>query len=155
VLGSADISWTGDNVKHKSQYNNETHVIFKNIGSLVRCIIDCQVVLGDSISIHSALMLERSLGARAWDDSPLQMKQIEAIGVVAVRKLVNAGIKCIEDLEGCEPHRIESLLSRNTPFGLKVLERVRTFPKLRVSLHAQPSTVIWPLHAAMPSLTHI
>jgi ATP-dependent DNA helicase HFM1/MER3 len=86
-------------------------------------------------------MLERSLGARAWDDSPLQMKQIEAIGVVAVRKFVNAGIKCIEDLEGCEPHRIESLLSRNPPFGLKVLERAREFPKLRVSLHAQSSTV--------------
>jgi ATP-dependent DNA helicase HFM1/MER3 len=121
-------------------------VIFKNIGSLIRCIIDCQIFLGDSISIHSALMLERSLGARAWDDSPLQMKQIEAIGVVAVRKLVNAGIKCIEDLEGCEPHRIESLLGRNPPFGLKVLERVRSFPKLRVSLHAQPATASQSAH---------
>ncbi|KAF1832065.1 ATP-dependent DNA helicase MER3 [Decorospora gaudefroyi] len=142
VLGSADISWNAETTKHKAQYTTETQVVFKNIGSLIRCIIDCQISLGDSISIHSALMLERSLGARAWDDSPLQMRQIETIGVVAVRKLVNAGIKCIEDLEGCEPHRIEALIGRNPPFGLKVLEKVRSFPKLRVSLHAHSSTVI-------------
>lgn len=127
--------------KHKSQYTMETLMVFRNIGSLIRCIIDCQIALGDSVSIHSALMLERSIGARAWDDSPLQIKQIETIGVVAVRKLVNAGIKCIEDLEACEPHRIEALVGRNPPYGLSILEKVRSFPKLRVSLHARPSPV--------------
>ncbi|KAI4710905.1 hypothetical protein J4E89_004495 [Alternaria sp. Ai002NY15] len=142
VLGSADISWEGEAGKHRSQYTTETQIIFKNIGSLIRCIIDCQIALGDSISIHSALMLERSLGARVWDDSPLQMKQIGSIGNVAVRKLVNAGLKSMEDLEGCEPYRIEALVGRNPPFGLDVLEKVRSFPKLRVSLNAQPSTAI-------------
>ncbi|KAI4620216.1 hypothetical protein J4E80_004742 [Alternaria sp. BMP 0032] len=142
VLGSADISWEGEAGKHRSQYTTETQIIFKNIGSLIRCIIDCQIALGDSISIHSALMLERSLGARIWDDSPLQMKQIGSIGNVAVRKLVNAGLKSMEDLEGCEPYRIEALVGRNPPFGLDVLEKVRSFPKLRVSLNAQPSTAI-------------
>ena len=141
VLGSADIVWDGEMSKHKSQYTMETLKVFKSIGSLIRCIIDCQIALGDSISIRSALMLERSIGAKAWDDSPLQMKQIETIGVVAVRKLVNAGIKCIEDLEASKPHHIETLIGRNPPYGLRVLEKVRAFPKLRVSIHARPSTV--------------
>ena len=141
VLGSAVISWDGEAGKHRSQYVTETQIIFKNISSLVRCIIDCQIILADSVSIHSALMLERSLGARIWDDSPLQMKQIDTIGVIAVRKLVNAGLRSIEDLEGCEPHRIEALVGRNPPYGLTILDKVRSFPKLRVSLHAQPSTV--------------
>ncbi|KAH8636337.1 ATP binding protein [Alternaria alternata] len=142
VLGSAVISWDGEAGKHRSQYISETQIIFKNISSLVRCIIDCQIILADSVSIHSALMLERSLGARIWDDSPLQMKQIDSIGVIAVRKLVNAGLRSIEDLEGCEPHRIEALVGRNPPYGLTILDMVRSFPKLRVSLHAQPATVI-------------
>jgi ATP-dependent DNA helicase HFM1/MER3 len=127
--------------KHRGQYTTETQIVFKNINSLIRCIIDCQICLGDSVSIHSALMLERSLGSRTWDDSPLQMKQIEGIGVVGVRKFVNAGIRSLEDLEACEPHRIEALIGRNPPYGMKVLESVGTFPKLRVSIHAQPSTV--------------
>jgi len=141
VLGSADISWAGENAKHKSQYTTEMAIIFKNINSLIRCIIDCQICLGDSVSIHSALLLERSLGSRVWDDGPLQMKQIEGIGVVAVRKFVNAGIRSLEDLEAADAHRIETLVGRNPPFGMKVLEMVRAFPKLRVSLHAQPSSV--------------
>ena len=86
-------------------------------------------------------MLDRSIGSRAWDDSPLQLKQIEDIGVVAVRKLANAGIRCMEDLEAAEPHRIETIIGRNPPFGLKIVERVRQFPKLRVSLHVQLSSV--------------
>ncbi|CAN9084063.1 unnamed protein product [Alternaria alternata] len=142
VLGSAVISWDGEAGKHRSQYVTETQIIFRNISSLLRCIIDCQIILADSVSIHSALMLERSLGARIWDDSPLQMKQIDTIGVIAVRKLVNAGLRSIEDLEGCEPHRIEALVGRNPPYGLTILDMVRSFPKLRVSLHAQPATVI-------------
>ncbi|KAL1801518.1 hypothetical protein ACET3X_001860 [Alternaria dauci] len=141
VLGSAVISWDGEAGKYRSEYTKETQIIFKNIGSLVRCIIDCQIILGDSVSIHSALMLERSLGAKVWDDSPLQMKQIESIGVVAVRKLVNAGLRSIEDLESCEPHRIEALVGRNPPYGLTILDKVRSFPKLRVSLHVLPSSV--------------
>jgi ATP-dependent DNA helicase HFM1/MER3 len=140
VLGAADISFEGEMAKHRSQYTMETQVVFKNVGTLIRCIIDCQICLGDSVSIHSALMLERSLGSRVWDDSPLQMKQIEGIGVVYVRKFANAGIRSMEDLEACDPHRIETLVSRNPPFGIKVLEMVKAFPKLRVSLHAQPSS---------------
>ncbi|ENI06937.1 hypothetical protein COCC4DRAFT_191373 [Bipolaris maydis ATCC 48331] len=142
VLGSADISWDGDMAKHRSQYATETMMVFRNLGSLIRCIVDCQIVLGDAVSIHSALMLERSFGAKAWDDSPLQMKQIETLGVVAVRKLVNAGIKSIEDLEGCDPHRIEAVVGRNPPYGLQILEKIKCFPKLRVSLQEQHSTIV-------------
>lgn len=142
VLGCADIAWEGEMAKHRAQFITDTQLIFKTITSLVRCIIDCQICLGDSIGIHSALLLERSLGSRAWDDSPLQMRQIENIGVVAVRKLVNAGIRSMDDLEACDPFRIETLVNRNPPFGLKVLEQVRMFPKLRVSLHANTSSVL-------------
>ncbi|KAF1922985.1 P-loop containing nucleoside triphosphate hydrolase protein [Didymella exigua CBS 183.55] len=142
VLGHAEINWESDMSKHKAQYQQEVATIFKSINNLVRCIIDCQIVLGDSVSIHSALMLERCLGSKAWDDSPLQMVQVPNIGTVAVRKLVNAGIHSIEDLESTDARRIETIVGRNPPFGLKVLEDLRSFPKLRVSLRIQPSSVI-------------
>jgi ATP-dependent DNA helicase HFM1/MER3 len=141
VLGSADISFDGEMAKHRTQYTMESTIVFKHVSSLIRCIIDCQICLDDSVSIHSALMLERSLGSRVWDESPLQMKQIEGIGVVAVRKLVNGRIRNMEDLEACDPQRIQALVGRNPPFGLQVLEKVKEFPKLRISLHAQASSV--------------
>ncbi|KAF2449648.1 ATP-dependent DNA helicase MER3 [Karstenula rhodostoma CBS 690.94] len=141
ILGGADISWDGENVKHRTQYNTEALVIFKQTNRLIRCIIDCQIYAGDSVSINNALILERSLSARVWDDSPIQMKQIETLGIVGCRKLAQAGIRSLEELESTEAHRIEHLLGRNPPYGLKILEKVKVFPKLRVSLQLQPSTI--------------
>lgn len=141
ILGGADISWDGEYGKHKSQYNTEALVVFKQINRLIRCIIDCQIHAGDSVSINNALIVERSVSARVWDDSPIQMKQIEGLGVVGCRKLAHAGIRSLEELECTEAHRIEQLLNRNPPFGLKILDKLKTFPKLRVTLQLQPSSV--------------
>ena len=141
VLGAADISWEGEYAKHRVQYNTDATMIFKQINRLIRCIIDCQIYVGDSVGINNALIVERSLAARVWDDSPLQMKQIETLGVVSCRKLAQAGIRSIEELECTDAHRIEHLLSRNPPYGLKILEKLGAFPKLRVSLQLQPSSV--------------
>ena len=80
-----------------------------------------------------------------WDDSPLQLKQIEHIGLVAVRKLINAGVKSIEQLECMEPHRIEMAMEKNPPFGVKLLDKVRGFPRPRVSLKiiGKPVSCTW------------
>lgn len=116
-------------------------MIFKQVSRLIRCIIDCQICLGDSVSINHALSVERSLAARVWDDSPLQMKQIEGLGVVSVRKLASAGIRSIEELEYTDAHRIDTVIGKNPPFGLGILNKLKSFPKLRVSLHLETSTV--------------
>ncbi len=109
-------------------------LVFQQVHRLIRCIIDCQLYLEDSVAIRNSLMLARSLGAKAWDDSPLQLKQIETIGVVAVRKLISAGVCSIEELEATEPQRIETILGKNPPYGTKLLHRLKAFPKPRVSV---------------------
>ena len=97
-------------------------------------MIDCQIHLQDAVTVRHALELARSLGARVWDNSPLEMKQIAQIGLVAIRRLAMGGINSIEALEAAEPHRIEMLMSKNPPFGNKLLATLREFPKLRVSI---------------------
>lgn len=109
-------------------------MVFTHVNRLIRCMIDCLIAREESTSILNALELARSFGARVWDQSPLQMKQIEQVGVVAVRKLAAAGITSIEELEGSEAHRIEMVLSKNPPFGSKLLSRLKDFPKLRVAV---------------------
>lgn len=101
---------------------------------LIRCAIDCLIAREDSAAARNALELARSFGAKVWDHSPLQMKQIEQIGVVAVRKLAAAGITDIEQLEATEAPRIDMILSKNPPFGTKLLARLKEFPKLRVTM---------------------
>ena len=120
--------------KHKVQYQQDLNVIFSSVHRLIRCIADCHMYLQDSQSMRHALELGRSLGARVWDNSPWQMKQIPGIGPVAVRKLVSGGISSIEALEGTEAYRINALLSKNPGFGEKLLDGLKRFPKPRVSI---------------------
>ena len=141
VVGGTAIEWDGRNSKHRSQYNTDLVTVFRHVHRLIRCIIDCALSRSDSVTCQNALMLERSLGARSWDDSPLHMKQVEQIGTVAVTKLVSAGIRSLDDLENAEPHRIETILGRAPPFGMQLLDRLKTFPKLFVSAYIYPITV--------------
>ncbi|KXG53178.1 Nucleotide-sugar transporter [Penicillium griseofulvum] len=120
--------------KLKFTFQQDKSLVFAHVNRLIRCLIDCQIARGDSIAIRNALELARSFGAKVWDHSPLQMKQIEQVGVVAVRKLAAAGITSIEGLECAEPHQIEMVLSKNPPFGSKLLSRLKDFPKLRISV---------------------
>jgi len=133
-LGSVEFPTDEQYSKHKRQYNQDKAFVFSHINRLIRCVIDCQIHLQDAIAVRNSLELARSLSARVWDNSPHQMKQLPNVGSVAIRKLVMGGVNSIEALEAAEPHRIELLMSRNPPFGQKLLASTRDFPKLRVSV---------------------
>lgn len=134
TLGGLDFQHDEHFGKHRQQLLIDRGIIFQHVPRLVRCIIDCALHREDSIAVRNALELSRSLGARIWDDSPLQLMQIDKIGPVAARKLVGANLKTVEDLEYTESQKIDMILSKNPPFGLNVLKSLQTFPKLRISL---------------------
>jgi Sec63 Brl domain len=133
-LGGLDFPIGEQFAKHKNQFQQDKAMVFQHVNRLIRCVIDCQLTRGDSVSSRHALELARSFAARVWDNSPLQLKQLDQIGNVAVRKLANAGINSIESLENTESHRIETVIGRGPPFGMKLLSKVAQFPKLRVSV---------------------
>lgn len=133
-LGGVEFPPTDAYKKYKQQYQQDKGIVFQQVNRLIRCIIDCQLQLQDSVSARHALELGRSLAARVWDSSPLQLKQLQHIGNISVRKLAGAGINSMEILENTEAHRIEAVLQKNPPFGMKLLSELADFPKLRVSV---------------------
>ncbi|MCJ1469660.1 Sec63 [Pseudocyphellaria aurata] len=133
-LGGVEFPAHEQYVKHRKQYQQDKIIVFSQIHRLVRCVIDCQIHLEDAVAARHALELSRSFAAQVWDNSPYQMKQLPQIGPVAIRKLAIGGINSIEALEMAEAHRIETLVSKNPPFGTKLLASLKDFPKLRVSL---------------------
>jgi ATP-dependent DNA helicase HFM1/MER3 len=133
-LGAVDFPSAETFQKHKLQVQQDKAIVFTHINRLIRCIIDCQIHNEDGVAVRNSLELARNFAGRVWENSPLQMKQIEQIGVVAVRKLATAGITTIQTLEETEAHRIDMILSKNPPFGMKLLARLAEFPKLRVTI---------------------
>lgn len=133
-LGGVEFPAHEQYVKHRKQYQQDKIIIFSQVHRLIRCVIDCQIHLEDAVAARYALELSRSFAAQVWENSPYQMKQIPSIGPVAIRKLASGGINSIEALETAEAHHIEMLLSKNPPFGTKLLANLKDFPKLRVSV---------------------
>ena len=131
-LGGVDFPVSEQFAKHKNQFQQDKTMVFQHVNRLVRCVTDCQLTRGDARAARHALELARSFAARVWDNSPLQLKQLDQVGNVAVRKLANAGINSIESLENTEAHRIETVIGRGPPFGMKMLSQLAQFPKLRV-----------------------
>jgi ATP-dependent DNA helicase HFM1/MER3 len=142
-LGAIDYPDSDQLQKHKFTFNQDKNLVFTHVNRLIRCLIDCHIARGDSIAILNALELARSFGAKVWDHSPLQIKQIDQVGVVAVRKLAAAGITSLEALEETEAYRIEMVLSKNPPFGAKLLSRLKEFPQLRVAVRILGEVCRW------------
>ena len=118
----------------KRQFQMDKAILFSHIHRLIRCVIDCQLHIQDAVSTRHSLELARSFSAKVWDNSPLQLKQIPQIGPAAVRKLAVASINSIEALEATEAHRIDMIMSKHPPFGLKILDSLLSFPKLWVTI---------------------
>lgn len=137
------IEQLSDDLKHGNEYRTHKSIVFQHAHRLIRCIVDCNLHLEDSVSVRHALMLARSLGGEAWDDSPLHMCQLPQIGSATVRKLVATGIRSVEELASCEPELIERAVIRNPPFGTVTRNQAMSFPRLRITLKAegQPTVV--------------
>lgn len=133
-LGAVDFPSAEQFQRHRLQFQQDKAIVFTHINRLIRCIIDCQIHNEDGVAVRNCLELARSFASRVWENSPLQMKQIDQVGVVAVRKLAGAGITSIQGLEETEAHKIDMILSKNPPFGMKLLARLAEFPKLRVTI---------------------
>lgn len=141
-LGGVEFPPEEQFAKFKRQFNQEKTILFSHIHRLIRCVIDCQIALQDGVAVRHALELARSFSARVWDNSPYQLKQIAQVGSVAVRKLAIGGINSLEALEAAEPHRIEMLMSKNPPFGQRLLGQLKEFPKLLVSVKLMNKEII-------------
>lgn len=120
--------------RQASQFCTDQNIVFQHASRLVRCMVDCKLAQGDSVAARNAMELSRSIGARAWDDGPSQLSQVYLIGPVAIRKLTMSNITSIEDLAATDAYKIEMALGRNPPFGQETLNRVKSFPQLRVQM---------------------
>ncbi|ETI20322.1 hypothetical protein G647_08356 [Cladophialophora carrionii CBS 160.54] len=133
-MGSVALPDGESHKKHHTQYRIDRSNVFAHANRLIRCLIDCQIQLQDAISARNALELGRSLAAHVWDNTASQLRQVEGLGEVAVRKLAASSINSIDSLLNTEPARIELVLGKNPPFGHQLLKKLESFPNLMVSV---------------------
>lgn len=99
----------------------------------LRCLVDILGERNDGRGVTVALDVLRSVKAGVWEGDEKQLLQIEGIGQANMEKLLKAGIKNIKQFSKLEFYHIERLLSRNPPFGQKLLHQIAGFPVLALS----------------------
>ena len=119
--------------KHKTQFLQEKAVVFQHVHRVTRCLIDVVLARRDGFSVRNALELARSIAAKAWENSPSMLRQLEGFGPVMVRKFVNQGIKSLDNMDEIDSAKIEMIAGRNPTFGAKVKKNIESIPKFSIT----------------------
>lgn len=108
--------------------------IFRHFSRIATAIAEVAIVKRCGAQVKHALELARCLHAKAWEDHPLVLRQIEHIGEKSAKVLAEHGIGSIQKLVEIPAFRIEELLNRRPPFGSEVLAAAKEFPKYFLSV---------------------
>lgn len=112
----------------------DTMMIFRHASRIVKAMTDIALHRQDAVSARSAFELLRSVNGRAWDASSATLTQLDGIGDKGVKVLSQARIYTYQQIATADPFRLEMLLKRNPPFGLKLVEEASSLPHLHVEL---------------------
>ncbi|KAK2466807.1 hypothetical protein APHAL10511_001065 [Amanita phalloides] len=123
---------TGD-----SQPHLEALAIFRHVCRITRAfaaVVEVSVVGKRGAQMKHGLELLRCLSAKAWEDRPVVLRQIEQIGEKSLKVLAENGIVTLQVLQQQPPSRIELLLNRRPPFGQEVLASMKELPQYTLDI---------------------
>jgi len=120
--------------KYSNSLVQDKGFVFQHVHRLIRCLIDCLNETKDAVTLKNALALARCLSAKCWENSPNQLRQLDGIGPVTVKKLAMANIRSLLDLASTEAHRIDMIASRNPPFGANILKELGKIPNFTITV---------------------
>ncbi|KAF8643832.1 hypothetical protein AX16_008849 [Volvariella volvacea WC 439] len=134
VLGGISLS-SAEFKSGDSQLQLEAVSIFKHVTRIARAIVDVGVIKKIGGQIQCGLEVLRCLNAKAWEDRPVVLRQIEQIGEKSLKVLAEHGITSLQSLRRQDPLRIEVLLNRRTPFGQDVLASAAEIPQYALQVN--------------------
>ncbi|KAF8205795.1 hypothetical protein K438DRAFT_2014648 [Mycena galopus ATCC 62051] len=121
-----------------SQPNLEAFSVFKHIPRIARVVVEVAIVKKRGAQLKHGLELVRCLTAKAWEDRPVVLRQIESIGEKSLKVLAENGITSLALLGSQQPYRIETasvlLLNRRSPFGHDVIASVQELPRYTLTI---------------------
>ncbi|KAK7467467.1 ATP-dependent DNA helicase MER3 [Stygiomarasmius scandens] len=140
VLGGISLNHP-DYRNSDSQLQLETFGVFRHLSRIARAVVEVAVVRKRGAQVKHGLELLRCFTAKAWEDRPVVLRQIESIGEKSLKVLAEHGITSIETLRRQDSLRLEILLNRRPPFGLDMLTSLRDFPLYSLKIVQQEVNV--------------
>ncbi|KAL7946552.1 hypothetical protein V8C42DRAFT_352687 [Trichoderma barbatum] len=118
----------------RKELMKESGRIYLVMDRVLRCLADIFGEREDGRGVTVTLDVLRSVKAKVWEGTEMELLQVEGIGAAKMKRLTDANIKTIKQLAGLEFYHIERLLSRNPPFGHQLLTQLSGFPLLHMQI---------------------
>ncbi|KAL7932676.1 hypothetical protein V8C35DRAFT_322888 [Trichoderma chlorosporum] len=118
----------------RKELMRESGRIYTVMDRVLRCLADIFGEREDGRGVTVTLDVLRSVNAKVWEGTELELLQVEGIGAAKMKRLADANIRTIKQLAGLENYHIERLLSRNPPFGHQMLNQLSGFPLLHLQI---------------------
>ena len=81
-----------------------------------------------TVSLSFLNLRSKCMQSKTWENSILQLKQLDGIGIGNARLLSNAGIHSFQKILLSDARTIEYAVNRNPPFGNKIIDSIKRFP---------------------------
>ncbi|KAI3619228.1 dead deah box dna helicase [Moniliophthora roreri] len=119
---------SGDSQMHLEAFN-----VFRHLPRIARAVVEVAITRKRGAQLKCGLELLRCFSAKAWEDRPVVLRQLESIGEKSSEDfmpqvLAEHGITSLEILRKQDALRIETLLNRKPPFGLSLLAAAHELP---------------------------
>ncbi|KAG2147242.1 Sec63 Brl domain-containing protein [Suillus cothurnatus] len=118
----------------ESQPCLEALSVFRHVGRIATAVAEVAIIKKSGAQVKHGLELVRCLHAKAWEDRPIVLRQLEYIGEKSIKILAENHISSIPKLLSTSPLRLEELLKRKSPFGSEVLLAANELPKYFLTL---------------------
>ncbi|KAG2077885.1 P-loop containing nucleoside triphosphate hydrolase protein [Suillus decipiens] len=118
----------------ESQLCLEALSVFRHVSRIATAVAEVAIIKKNGAQVKHGLELMRCLHARAWEDRPIVLKQLEYIGEKSIKILAENHISSIPKLLSTSPSRLEELLNRRSPFGSEVLLAANELPNYFLTL---------------------
>ncbi|KAG0697011.1 DEAD-domain-containing protein [Suillus ampliporus] len=130
VLGGLPLN-SAEYKSGESQPCLEAFSVFRHVNRIATAVAEVAIIKKNGAQVKHGLEIVRCLHAKAWEDRPIVLKQIEHIGEKSSYEQILAEnhISSIPKLLNTSPLRLEELLNRRSPFGSEVLVAANELPK--------------------------
>ncbi|CAH7681775.1 hypothetical protein PPACK8108_LOCUS14425 [Phakopsora pachyrhizi] len=101
----------------KTENNNpqmEANIIWQHLPRLCKGTLSLSIARRD-VSTKNCLELLRSVNARAWENTPWVLRQLDQIGEKSVKRLAESGISNLKQLQETSESRLELASTRSMP----------------------------------------
>ncbi|WRT68140.1 uncharacterized protein IL334_005115 [Kwoniella shivajii] len=110
-------------------------VIFVHAGRIAKAILQVAALRKYGKPMLAALELFRAIAGKAWDDSASVFRQLENVGPVSIRNLVEAGIRTFDQLLALDTHQTQQALKKKSyDLARDVRDQARRMPRFIVSI---------------------